>query len=105
MALDASIAGIEAKQGEHTYVKALSKLEELFELKQERELAVRIMAELEKLSTALNAQAAFISGEIRRKVQTLLNTFQEPINGIYREIQGVGAAPLSLELPSEEDTN
>lgn len=103
--LDASIAEIEAKQGEHTYIKALSSLEELLELKGERELAVRTLAELERLSTALNSQAAFISGEIRGKVQTLLNTLQVPINDIYREIQGAGAAPIRLELPSEEDTN
>jgi len=103
--LDASIAEIEAKQGEHTYIRSLSKLEELLDLKGEWELAVRGLAELEKLSTALNIQVAFISGEIRRKVQTLLNTLHAPINDIYREIQGAGAVPMRLELPPEEDTN
>jgi len=104
-ALDTSIAEIEAKQGEHTYVRALRKLEELLELKEERELAVRTLAEFEKLSTALNIQAAFISGEIRKKIQTLLDTLQKPINDIYRQIQGAGAAPIRLELPPDEDTN
>ena len=104
-ALDASIAEIEAKQGEHTYVRALSKLEELLDLKEEQDLAVRTLAELVKLSTELSVQAAFISGEIREMVQTLLNTLQVPMNDIYREIQGAGAAPIRLELPPEEHTN
>jgi recombinational DNA repair ATPase RecF len=104
-ALDASVAEIEAKQGENTYVKALSKLEDLLELTEERERAVRTLAELEKLATELNTQAAFVSGAIRQEVQALLDTLQVPINDIYREIQGAGAAPIRLELPSEEDTN
>lgn len=93
-ALQASIAEIESQQGENTYVKARSKLLVLIELKEERELAVRTLAELQTLSAALNAQAGFISGEIRRKVQALLNTLQRPINCIYREIQGENAAPI-----------
>lgn len=105
MALDVNIKEIESKQGENTYIKALSKLKELFELKEERELDVRKLAELEKLSTALNSQSSFISGEIRKKVQSLLDTLQTPINDIYSQIHGTGAAPIRLELPSEEDTN
>jgi hypothetical protein len=104
-ALDATIATIESKQGENTYVKVLSKLERLVELKEERELADGILAEIGKLSTALNAQAAYISGEIRKKVQSLLNTLQTPINDIYRGIQGKNAAPIRLDLPSEDETN
>ncbi|MDX6497764.1 MAG: hypothetical protein QOG23_1024 [Blastocatellia bacterium] len=103
-ALDADIAEIDARQGENTYRKALNKLEELIELKDERELAVHTLDELGKLSRELNLQAAFISGEIRKKVQELLNTLQSPIKDIYRKIQGATAAPIRLELPSEDDT-
>lgn len=104
-AVDASIAEIEVRQGENTYRRALTKLEELVELKEERELAIRILDELRRLSTALNEQAACISGEIRKTVQALLDTLQSPINEIYRKIQGPGATPIRLELPAEEDTN
>ncbi len=105
ISLDANIAAIEAKQGENTYVKALGKLEAFIDLKDERELAALTLAELEKISMSLNDQAAFISGEIRKKVQTLLESLQTPINDIYGGIQGVGATPIRLELPSEDDTN
>ncbi len=103
--LAATITTIETKQGENTYAKVLSKLERLMELKEERELADRILVETGMLSTALNAQAAYISGEIRKKVQSLLNTLQTPINDIYRGIQGENAAPIRFDLPSEDDTN
>lgn len=104
-ALDVSIKEIESKQGANTYAKALRTLEELVELQDERERDVRNLAELETLSMALNAQAAFISGEIRAKVQALLDTLQTPVNDIYRQIQGADAASIRLELPSEEDVN
>ncbi len=105
MALDARIKAIEAKQGEHTYIKVMSKFEDLIDLKDEREHAVHLRAELDKLSTALTAQAAYISSGIRKRVQALLDTLQGPINDIYSQIQGAGAAPIRLELPSEDDTN
>lgn len=105
MALDARIAAVEAKQGENTYIKVLRKLEGLIELKHERESAVRLLAELEKLSMALTDQAAYISSDIRKQVQALLDTLQGPINDIYSQIQGAGAAPIRLELPSEDETN
>lgn len=104
-ALDSRIAEVEAKQGENTYISVQRKFEELIELKGERECAVRLLAELEKLSRALSAQAVYVSSRIREKVQALLDTLQDPINDIYRQIQGVGAVPIRLELPSEGDTN
>ena len=104
-ALDASIAEIEAKPGANTYIKALSKLNELIDLKNEREIAVRSLAELENLSKKLDAQASYISSAIRKKVQALLDTIQKPINDIYSQIQGDSAAPIRLELPPEGDIN
>lgn len=104
-ALDKAIADIEAKQGDHTYARAKSKIDRLLELHAERVRALRNQAELEKLSEALNAQATTISGEIRKKVQALLDKLQTPMNDIYKLIQGTGAAPICLELPAEDDTN
>lgn len=105
LALDASIRETEAKQGENTYTSVLRKLENMIELKEERERATCLIAEHEKLSTSLNEQASYISSTIREKVQVLLDTLQRPINDIYIQIQGAGAAPIRLELPSENDTN
>ena len=103
--LDQAITDIEAKQGDHTYAKAKIKIDNLFALDAEYGLARRTQKELEALSENLTAQATMISGEIRKKVQALLKMLQTPMNDIYRQIQGAGAAPIRLELPSEDDSN
>lgn len=103
--LDQAIADIESKQGDHTYIKAKAKIDRLLELQADRNLALRMRDELGKLSNALTAQAATVSAEIRKKVQTLLDKFQTPMNDIYKLIQGAGATPIRLELPAEDDTN
>lgn len=103
--LDQAIADIESKQGDHTYIKAKAKIDRLLELQAERNLALRTLDELGKLSNALTAQAAIISAEIRKKVQALLDKLQTPMNDIYKLIQGAGATPIRLELPAEDDTN
>jgi ABC-type lipoprotein export system ATPase subunit len=103
--LDKAIADIEAAQGDHTYGKAKTKVDRLLELHDERVLAVNTQIELGKLSDALSAQAGFISGEIRKEVQVLLDRLQTPMNDIYKLIQGAGAAPIRLELPAEDETN
>jgi recombinational DNA repair ATPase RecF len=104
-ALDKAISEIEAKQGDHTYIKAKAKIDRLLELEGERNLALRTSEELGTLSEALTAQAATISAEIRKKVQALLDKLQTPMNDIYKMIQGAGAKPIRLELPGEDDSN
>lgn len=103
--LDTSIADIETKQGAHTYAKAKAKVDRLISIKTEHELAERTATEITVLSDELTAQSAFVSGEIRSKLQLLLDGLQKPINDIYRAIQGNHAAPVRLELPPEEDDN
>lgn len=103
--LDAAIADIEARQGDHTYAKAKAKIDRLLDLHAERVLALRTQAELEKLSQALTAQAATISAAIRAKVQALLDKLQTPMNDIYKLVQGAAATPIRLLLPDEDDTN
>jgi recombinational DNA repair ATPase RecF len=99
------IGEIQAKQGDHTYAKAKSKIDTLFELQADRGLMVRTQGELKKLSESLGAQTATISGEIRKRLQTLLNRLQSPMNEIYKLMQGAGGVPIRLELPPEDDTN
>jgi ABC-type lipoprotein export system ATPase subunit len=103
--LDAQIAEIDARQGDHTYARAKAKIDRLLELQAERLLAVWTQAEIVALSQALTAVASVISAEIRKKVQALLDTLQAPMNQIYRQIQGEQAVPIRLELPTEDDTN
>uniref|UniRef100_Q07NR3 SMC domain protein n=1 Tax=Rhodopseudomonas palustris (strain BisA53) TaxID=316055 RepID=Q07NR3_RHOP5 len=104
-ALDQAITDIESKQGDHTYIKAKAKIDRLLELQAERDLGLRTHDALVKLSEALTAQAATVSAEIRKKVQALLDKLQTPMNDIYKVIQGIGATPIRLELPAEDDTN
>ncbi len=104
-ALALAIADIESKQGDHTYIKAEAKIDRVLELQTDRDLALRTGDELSKLSDALTVQATMISAEIRKKVQTLLDKLQTPMNDIYKLIQGAGAIPIRVELPDEDDTN
>jgi predicted ATPase len=103
--LDQEIEEIETKQGEHTWVKAKAKIDRLLKLQQEVALATRTTDELTALHASLVAQATFVSGRIREKVQSLLDTLLGPMNDIYKEIQGANAKPIRLELPKEDDTN
>ena len=103
--LDQAISDIEARQGNHTYLKAKAKIDRLLELEEERNLAVRTSVELRRLSEALTTQSATISAEIRKKVQALLDKLQTPMNDIYKMIQGAEAKPIRLELPGEDDAN
>jgi hypothetical protein len=104
-ALDKAIKDIEGRQGDHTYAKATAKIDALIELGAEYRLAMRVAQELRKLSDALTAQSAQISGAIRVKVQSLLDRLQTPMNEIFAAIQGPGAPPIRLELPKEDETN
>lgn len=103
--LAAAIAEIEQRQGDHTYAKALAKIERLIDLRKHYELTCQLLVELAVLSTSLNTQAAFVSGQVRKKVQTLLDVLRVPANQIYKSIQGSAAVPVRLELPPEDDTN
>lgn len=103
--LDQEIREIDEKQGDHTYIRAKSKIDRLLQLRDERAIALQTAEELTALSDALTAQSSFVSTSIREKVQSLLNSLQEPINAIYKAIQGDGAKPIRLELPGEDDTN
>jgi hypothetical protein len=104
-ALDSKIADIQKRQGENTYAKALAKIDSLFEIQEQEQLRARTSGELGKLLLALNEQAAFVSTEIRKHVQTLLDSLREPTNRLYTSIQGTDAVPIRLELPPEDDTN
>lgn len=103
--LDQKIADIEGKQGEHTWVRAKASIDRLLKLQTDVALAARKTEELNALREALGTQATLVSGKIREKVQSLLDTLQAPMNDIYREIQGDNARPIRLELPAEDDTN
>jgi energy-coupling factor transporter ATP-binding protein EcfA2 len=105
VAVMAKISDIQLRQGEHTYSTALAKIESLLEIKAQKQLQTRVTAELEKLLSALNEQAIFISTEIRKKVQALLDLLREPTNRLYKSIQGNEAVLVRLELPPEDETN
>jgi ABC-type lipoprotein export system ATPase subunit len=102
--LDKAIADIEARQGDHTYAKAKSKIDRLLDLQAERAFVRHTQVELEKITEALTTQAGMISAEIRKKVQALLDKLQTSMNDIYKLIQGPSADPIRLELPAESDT-
>jgi hypothetical protein len=103
--VEAQAAEISARQGDHTYARARLKVDRLRELMDDRAMAASTLAELDGMSQELTLQATFISGEIRAKIQALLDGLQAPLNRIFTAIQGTRAVPIRLELPAEEDTN
>ena len=105
IALDEDIATIEARQGEHTYGKAKTKIDRLLDLNDERNLTLVTKDQLVELSEALTEQGKEISARIREKLQTLLDKLQAPMNKIYGVIQGPNATTIHLRLPPEVDAN
>lgn len=103
--LDGAIAKIQVKQGEHTYVKAKTRIDRLLELQAERIVALRTKDHLGKLSEELTKQGTIVSAAIRTKLQALLDSIQVPMNHIYKSIQGPEASTIHLKLPSEDDAN
>ena len=103
--LDGRIANIEARQGEHTYVKAKTKIDRLLELQTERDVALRTKGNLAHLSEELTKQGTKVSAAIRTKVQSLLDNIQTPTNEIYKSIHGPEAAEIHLQLPADDDAN
>ena len=105
ISLDGEIADIEARQGEHTYMKAKTRIDQLLELQTERDVALRKKDHLAKLSEDLTKQGTTVSAEIRKKLQALLDRIQTPMNELYQSIQGPEATTIHLELPAEDDAN
>ena len=105
ISLDQDIADIEARQGEHTYVKAKTTIDRLLELQAERDITLRTKDHLAKLSESLTTQGTTVSAEIRKKLQALLDNLQMPMNELYKLIQGPDATAIRLELPAEDDAN
>ena len=102
--LDARIKIITDKQGDHTWGTAMTRVNTLLDIQNKISTAKRISDELAKLNAALNTQAVFISGKIRDEVQSKLDILQNPMNEIYKEIQGEEASPIRLDLPKETDS-
>ena len=103
--LDGKIADIEARQGDHTYMKAKTKLDRLLELQTERDVALRTRDHLADLSEKLTRQGTTVSAAIRTKVQSLLDGIRTPTNEIYKSIQGSEAAEIHLQLPAVDEAN
>ncbi len=103
--LDQTICNIETHQGDHTYIKAKAKIDRLFALEGDRNLALRISKEQKKLSEDLTTLAVATSAEISKKLQSLLNMLRKPVNDIFKVILGAEAMSIRLETPEESDTN
>lgn len=97
------IEGVTGEQDTPTYSKVNSLLSTLFSMRDEILNFTRTQAELTNLNDQLGQQSSFISGAIRNKVQTLLDSLRVPVNRIYKSIQGDQAAEIKLELPNDEE--
>lgn len=87
------------------FSEALQLVDKLIEIHESIETASRKHRELETVANALDALANSINKDIREKVSELLDSLQEPVNRIYKAIQGDAAVPVRLELPPEGNQN
>jgi len=101
--VEEGIHRIKTTQDEYTYGKALSKIDELINLKTKLEKIEKTRAELGRLHVALTAQETFIASEIRTYVQSIIDTLQTRINSLYCSIHldEVEAPAILLELDIE----
>ncbi len=107
--IHSSISGeverIKNQQGEHTYGKAFSTLEELVRIKSDLKRIDRTKQKLGLLLEELTRQTHAINKDIVDHTQSVIANLQAEIATIYGGIQGdPGAAPpIRIELPEEED--
>jgi hypothetical protein len=94
-----AIAQKEKEQGEHTWAKALTKIDELIEFKSRFEHLRRCKEELQYLHDNLLNQEAFVVGKMRDYGQTIIDGLKTRTNDIFRAVHQAEEAPeIRLEL-------
>ena len=107
--IHSSISGeidrIKNQQGEHTYGKAFSTLEELVRIKSDLKRIERTKQKLGLLLEELTRQTHAINKDIADHTQSLIANLQEDVSRIYGEIQRNpdAAPPIRIELPGEDE--
>ena len=96
---------IKNQQGEHTYGKAFSTVEELVKIKSALTRIERTKQKLGLLLEELTRQTHAINKDIVDHTQSLITNLQAEVSTIYGEIQGDPgtAPPIRIELPEEDD--
>jgi hypothetical protein len=99
----AKIGEIEKRQGEHTFFNAVSKIDELIDLKIKLKEIENINFELKKLHDLLLEYEKFLVERIREFIQYLIDTLKDDVNTLYRSVHPVeeSAPSIHLELPKE----
>ena len=98
---------IEKQQGDHTYVNAFGKIEDLLRVKADIDRIARIKAKLGLLHDQMNWQSHKINLAIVTHINGLIDKLGADIEWLYNEIQGnnVESLPVRIELPDEENVD
>lgn len=93
----------EQQQGEHTWINALAKIDELIGIKNRLHNVQLVRAELLKSHNALMQQETFISGRMKTYSQKIINKLRRRVNEIFRAVhpQEEQAPEIKLELDPE----
>lgn len=96
---------ITAKQGDFTYSKVKSIIDKLIELKMKNDFLIQILQELKSLLEAFDIVEKKVSDQISKKIISLLDKIQNPMNEIYSRIQGDLYKKVHLQLPPTSKDN
>lgn len=90
-------------QGEYTYVNALSKINELIEIKVKLGEIQETRRELQKLHGTLSEYESLLNSKIRDYIQTFIDGLKSDINTLYQSVhpEEESAPNIRLELPTD----
>ena len=96
--IDAKIKTVEKQQGEHTYRRALDKVNRLLEVKVEMERIKRTKAAQNAIKESLEQQVKAVNAAILKHVRGLLDNLQNETGTLYKEIQGSDATVPQIHI-------
>jgi hypothetical protein len=101
--LDQKRQHLEETQGEHTYGRALIKIDELIGFKESIDHLGRVRGELQRLHDSLQLHEAFCAKEVSSYLQCIIDTLRDRVNTLYRSVHPDDAEAPSIRLELAED--
>jgi len=98
------ISEIEEIQGEHTFSNALSKVNEIVELKIKLEEIDNINFELQKLHDLILDYEKYLVEHIRGFIQSLIDTLKNDVNDLYSAVHPSEESAPSIRLELAKET-
>jgi hypothetical protein len=102
--MEGKIQDLQNEQGEMTYGKVMTLIENLIILKSDIDRIRAVRAETSKLHASLSVQESFISSEIKSYFQSVIDELKGCVNNLYKSIHAIDNQPppaVTLELADD----